>query len=96
MYVPNAISYSVCSFNDQEIENSAFPIVNTGWNPAGKQQNNPLAARPTICCQTTVYDSGFLEIAKEFVHKWLFRASSKLHRASLLSPAQGYMKIHWV
>ena len=30
MYVPNAISYSACSFNDQEIENSAFPIVNTG------------------------------------------------------------------
>jgi hypothetical protein len=64
MYVPNAISYSVCSFNDQEIENSAFPIVNTGWNPAGKQQNNPLAARPTICSQPTVYDSGFLKIAK--------------------------------
>jgi hypothetical protein len=64
MYVPDAISYSACSFNDQEIENSAFPIVNRGWNPAGKQQNNPLAARPTIHSETVVYDTGLLNVTK--------------------------------
>ena len=30
MYVPNAISYSACSFNDQEIENSAVFMLITG------------------------------------------------------------------
>jgi hypothetical protein len=69
MYVPNAISYSPSSFNYLGIQNSAITTAYDAGDSVGKQERNSMATRPTTCRETTVYDSHFVKISKELVHK---------------------------